>query len=1102
MPLDFVIDRLDALPATRALAEGLPAPGARQGVTGLPGSSPAVLLAALARRLAQRVFVVITPTPTDAERWLADLRTLTGTAVALYPQREALGAEEPHFEIAGERVETLELLLSGQVRVLVTTARAAAERTGVPGTLQSMRLVLAKGEQGAGNGTLRETVERLEAMGYVRVPTVTEVAQFSVRGGILDVYGFGMAAPGRLEWWGDDIESLRTFDLDSQRSGEAIERVTILPVRTEGRETGGVGAHHAAPLQPQRQSLLDLLPSDALIVLEQESALGQEVEHAWAEAAHHLEVARRLGEEAPAREALFVDPAAWRAQLARFPRIALDPGEAAVRFPIAPPEPIDRDIKRLRQIVATEPATVILCDNEGQLERLEELLGGNRATLAVGALDGGFLLPGLRVLTDHEIFRRARRLRRPRRYREATATAATRALKAGDYVVHLEHGIGIYRGIQMIPVGAEGGTLEVAVVEYEGGSRLNVPLYRLDQLEPYRTAADGDAPPPRLHRLGTTTWQRQRDKTRAAIRQMAVELLDLYARRQLAAGFAFPPDTPWQRELESAFLYEDTPDQRRASEEVKRDMERARPMDRLLVGDVGYGKTEVALRAAFKAVQAGKQVAVLVPTTILAEQHGRTFRERLADYPVRIQVLSRFRGPKDTKLVTRKLETGEVDVVIGTHRLLSRDVGFHDLGLLIVDEEHRFGVRHKERLKALKLAVDVLTLTATPIPRTLHLSLAGLRDLTLLETPPKDRSPVLTFIEPWDDGLIEEAVARELDRAGQVYFVHNRIETIATIAERVRALAPPRARIAVAHGQLKEAELDAVMARFVGGEVDILVSTMIVESGLDVPNANTMIVNRADQLGLAQLYQLRGRVGRSHRRAYCYLLVPDLVDAEAEERLRVLEHHTDLGSGYRIALRDLELRGAGNLLGGAQSGHAQAVGFDTYLRWLQETVEALKSGKGDEGQRTRVPPEVILDLPAHLSDAYVPDEAVKLDLYRRLARAEAASEIQAVREELRDRFGPLPDDAQRLLLVSELRALGAGVGLEMVLVKGDEARLTFARDASPRLAGLTAALDAVQFEAEVRRAAPLSLRLRRLGGEPIGSGLVRALTAVLADAHL
>jgi transcription-repair coupling factor (superfamily II helicase) len=532
-------------------------------------------------------------------------------------------------------------------------------------------------------------------------------------------------------------------------------------------------------------------------------------------------------------------------------------------------------------------------------------------------------------------------------------------------------------------------------------------------------------------------------------------------------------------------------------------MERPRPMDRLLVGDVGYGKTEVALRAAFKAVQAGKQVAVLVPTTILAEQHGRTFRERLADYPVRVEVLSRFRGPKQAKEATRRLETGELDIVIGTHRLLSKDVSFHDLGLLVVDEEHRFGVRHKERLKALKLAVDVLTLTATPIPRTLHLSLAGLRDLTLLETPPKDRSPVLTFVEPWDDGLLEEGLARELDRAGQVYFVHNRIETIDTIAERVRALAPPRARVAVAHGKQKGATLDDVMSRFVGGEVDILVSTMIVESGLDVPNANTMFVSRADQFGLAQLYQLRGRVGRSHRRAYCYLLVPDLVDPDADERLHVLEHHTDLGSGYRIALRDLELRGAGDLLGAAQSGFAQAVGFDTYLRWLQETVTAMKQGERGAGSGSApfAAPEVILDQPAHLSDAYVPDEAVKLDLYRRLARAGAASEIEAVREELRDRFGPLPEDAQRLLLVSELRVLGARLGLETVLVKGDEARLTFARDANPRLAGLTAALDAVQFEADVRRAAPLSLRLRRLGGEAIGPGLVRALAAALADTH-
>ena len=1098
MPLDFLLDRFGELPATRSLIERLPAPGRRIGAGGLPGSSPAVLVATLARQLPQRVFTVVAPTPADGERWLADLQTLLGPdGPALYPQRESLGVEEPHYELAGERIETLEALLGGSVRILVTTARASAEHTAVPAALEQSRLVIEVGKE---ERRLTDTTQRLDAMGYARVPTVTEVAQYSIRGGILDVYGFGMAAPARVEWWGDEVASVRSFDLDSQRSGETLDRITILPVRAES-ENSDVGAQQAPPL---RRNLLDLLPTDTVVIVDQESAVEREVERAWADAAHHLEVARRMGEEPPSRDDLLLDPGAWRSRLARLARVAVSDAETEQRFPLAPPDHVDRDLKRLRQIVATPPPTVILCDNEGQLERLEELLGVDRATLAVGALDGGFIMPTLRILTDHEIFRRARRLRRPRRYRSAVSTAASRPLTPGGYVVHLEHGIGIYRGLQTIAVGAEGVTLEVAVVEYEGGDRLNVPLYRIDQLEPYRTVGrdgDGDAPPPRLHRLGATTWQRQRDKTRAAIRAMAAELLNLYARRQLATGYAFPPDTPWQRELESAFLYEDTPDQRRASDEVKRDMERARPMDRLLVGDVGYGKTEVAVRAAFKAVQAGKQAVVLVPTTILAEQHGRTFRERLADYPVRIEVLSRFRNSKEMAALVQRIANGEVDIVIGTHRLLSPDVKFKDLGLLIVDEEHRFGVRHKERLKTLKLSVDVLTLTATPIPRTLHLSLAGLRDLALLETAPKDRSPVLTFVEPWDDALLEEAMARELDRGGQVYFVHNRIETIDTIAARVQALAP-RARLAVAHGQMREQDLEAVMGRFVRGEVDILVSTMIVESGLDVPNANTMIVDRADRFGLAQLYQLRGRVGRSHRRAFCYLLVPDQVDVQAEERLQVLEHHTDLGSGYRIALRDLELRGAGNLLGGEQSGHVQAVGFDTYLRWLEETVRSLKQGDPGAGSREQfAPPDVTLDLPAHLPDSYVADDDAKLDLYRRLARAEQACEIQAVREELRDRFGPLPPEAERLLLVAELRALGGQVGLETVLIKGDEARLTFRRDAAPRLTGLQVALEAVQFEADVRRAVPLSLRLRRLGGESIGPGLVRALTAVLRDHH-
>ena len=633
----------------------------------------------------------------------------------------------------------------------------------------------------------------------------------------------------------------------------------------------------------------------------------------------------------------------------------------------------------------------------------------------------------------------------------------------------------------------------MAVVEYEGGDRLNVPLYRLDQLERYRAAGDdGDRPPPRLHRLGGASWQRVRERTRQAIKQMAAELLDLYARRQVTGGFAFPPDTRWQRELESSFLYEDTPDQRKATEDIKRDMEQPKPMDRLLVGDVGYGKTEVAVRAAFKAVQGGKQVAVLVPTTILAEQHGRTFLERLADYPIKIEVLSRFRTGKEQKQALERLATGETDIVIGTHRLLSKDVVLKDLGLLIVDEEHRFGVKHKERLKAIRLAVDVLTLTATPIPRTLHLSLSGLRDLTLIETPPRDRSPILTFVEPWDDGLLEEAFARELDRGGQVFAVHNRIETIETIAARVRALAP-RAQVGVAHGQMPAEELEEVMRRFVSGEVNILVSTMIVESGLDVPNANTMVVHDAHRFGLAQLYQLRGRVGRSHRRAYCYLLVPDTIDADAEERLKVLEHHTDLGAGYRIALKDLELRGAGNLLGAEQSGHAQAVGFDLYLRWLEETVRALR---GQGGGEQPLPPDVVLDRPAHLPDGYVPDDDVKLDLYRRLARSASSGEIDALRDEMRERFGPPPAEAETLLDMARLRVTGGALGLQHVLVRADEARLTFRAGTQPRLAGLTAALDDVQLAAEVRRTVPLSLRLVRLGGEQMTPALVRALRAV------
>ncbi len=1099
-----------ALPAYRGLKGLLPGPGGRLGVGGLPGSAPSLLVAALAEDDRQRPVLVVAATPADAERWMADLAVLGEDGVRLYPQREALGEEEPHLEIAGPRVETIEAVLSGGAQVVVTTIRAVAERTRMPRAVARWRLTLRRGQA----IRMAEVVERLGLMGLERRPSVLDVAQYSVRGGLVDVYAFGMAAPTRIEWWGDEIVSIRRFDLETQRSAEEIEAVMVLPVSAGVPERGAGAAspgragedgegREPGAAESERQSLLELLPWDTLLVVDR-GVEPAESERLWQEAAHHLEVARRRGEDVPGREAVLVEPAVFGRLWGRFGRLELDREPVEHSFQLSPPPSVERDLERLTRLVAGRP-TLILCDNEGQLERLEELLsqGGERElparlTLAIGALQGGFQLPDLVVLTDHEIFRRLRRVRPARRYRAALASPGAGPLRPGDYVVHLEHGIGIYRGTQTIEVGS--GAIEVAVLEYEGGDRLNVPLYRIDQIEPYRSAGgegegNGDGfKPPRLDRLGGARWQRQRERTQRAVRQMAAELLDLYARRSVASGFAFPPDTRWQHELESSFLYDDTPDQRRATEEVKRDMERPRPMDRLIVGDAGYGKTEVAVRAAFKAVQAGKQVALLVPTTVLAEQHARTFAERLASFPVQLAVLSRFRSPAEQRAVLAGLAQGRIDIVIGTHRLLSRDVVFRDLGLLIVDEEHRFGVRHKERLKALRLQVDVLTLTATPIPRTLHMALSGLRDLTLIQTPPRDRSPVVTLVEPWDDELLEEAMARELDRGGQVFFVHNRIETIEPVAARVRMLVP-RARVEVAHGQMAERQLDEVMRRFAAGEVDVLVSTMIVESGLDVPNANTMIVNHAERFGLAQLYQLRGRVGRGHRRAYCYLLVPDQVDPEAEYRLKVLEQHTELGSGYRIALRDLEFRGAGNLLGAEQSGYAHAVGFDLYLRWLAEAVAALKG----EGREAGPPPDVVYDAPAHLPDSYVPDEDAKVDLYRRLARAVRHDEIAALRAELRDRFGPVPREAEGLLVVSELRALGQRLGLATVVVRGDEARLVFRAGAAPRLAGLAAALEDVQFAAEVRRTVPLSLRLTRLGGVATGIGLVRAMAKALGE---
>lgn len=1108
MALPRLLDVLAGLPGYHDTRAALPTGAGTLRLGGLAGSSDAVLVATLARDLPHRLFVVVTDQLADAERWLADLQTLVDDVpVALYPPREGFGEVEPHAEVAGERVETLERLSRGALRVLLTTSRALLERTSLPAALRASRLEIRKGD----TRRPEALAAHLDAVGFERVPMVEDVAQFSVRGGIFDIYGFGMAEPVRLEFWGDEIIELRHFDLNTQRTTRPAELALVLPVDGRVREAGGA---------TERVSVTELLGPDAIVVIPAGSAVRPELQRTWDESAHHIELARRRGEEAPPRDALFRSPDETAAALARLATLQLLPtsgslarrserrlrdeedrpapadlgvGRADVSFAILPPEPVSRDLRVLRRLTRTPPATVILCDNSGQAERLDELLGEDgpvQAALAIGVLDGGFVVPGkLRVLTDHEIFRRDRRLRRARRYGTGAALDTIGALKPGDYVVHLEHGIGIYRGIERVFFREQ--TIEAAVIEYEGGDRLNVPLYRIDQVERYRSAGDvgGDMPPPRLHRLGGKKWQAQREKTRTAILEMTQELLELYARRRVATRPAHTVDGPWQRQLESSFLFEDTPDQRKATNDVKGDMEGERPMDRLLVGDVGYGKTEIAIRAAFKAVQSGRQVAVLVPTTILAEQHGRNFSDRLADFPVRIEVMSRFQTPKQQAEVVKALNDGTIDIVIGTHRLLSPDVQFKRLGLIVVDEEHRFGVKHKERLKQLKLDTDVLTLTATPIPRTLHQSLAGLRDMTLMQTAPRDRSPVLTFVEPWDDGLLEEGISRELDRGGQVFFVHNRIETIQAIADHLHRLVP-RARIAVGHGQMKERDLEAVMKRFVEGEVDVLVSTLIVESGLDVPNANTMFVNRADHFGLAQLYQLRGRVGRSHRRAYCYLIAPDQMDEDAERRLQVLEHHTELGAGYRVALKDMELRGAGNLLGAEQSGFVHSVGFDLYLRLLDETVRQLSQG---DGARPFVPADVSLDQPAYLPDDFIPAQDAKLDVYRRLTACRTAAAIDDLRTEVRDRFGPLPPAAEALFASALLRVLGAAIGVDGVLVRGSDARVNFRADAVPRLKGLSAAFHEVQFQVEVRRTSPLALKLVRLGGAEMLDGLVRAL---------
>ena len=1089
-----ILAAIEACSQVRELARSMPPPGRPFVVSDAPGSARTALVAAL-HRTTGRVLVLVAADPAGAASAQADLEVLLGEgASALYPQREALPYEsaEPHLEIGGQRVEAVEALFSARARLFVTTLRALQERVAVPDRLARLRLTLRQGEE----QPLAALVQALEERGFERVTLVEEVGQFAVRGGLLDLFSFGAPEPTRIELLGDEILSIRTFDILDQRSTGNLSEIHVLPVDFVG----------SGDTRPEvNRSLLELLPPETVLVRTGEGSWPASLRHTWEQVERfHAELPDQ-GRHAPVPRELFLDPAEAERMLGAFSCLELrERGSGDLSLGCEPPPTVERDMERLgvllREGAARETRTLLLCDNEGQAQRLEEILADARGNLpadahvAVGTLEGGFVLgctrPRLCVLTDHEIFCRARRVRRGHRFRGAVALESLAQLTPGDWVVHLDHGVGRFLGLERIT--ARGQEMESLTIEYAGDEILRVPVYRLDLVERWVGDTE-DAEPPRVHRIGGRHWKTLRRRTEAAIERMTAELVQLYARREAARRTPYSPDTRWQKELEASFLYEDTPDQRRATADVKSDMQSSRPMDRLICGDVGYGKTEIAVRAAFKAVQDGRQVAVLAPTTILVEQHRRTFEQRLADYPVEVAALSRFRAAGEVRSLRERLAAGCVDVVIGTHRLLSPDVEFNDLGLVIVDEEQRFGVKHKERLKELRIAVDVLTLTATPIPRTLYLSLSGLRDVTLIRTPPRDRVPILTNVVPWSDHLVGQAIARELDRGGQVFFLHNRVETIESAADDVARLAPD-ARIDVVHGQMTPRELEDAMAGFVSGSVDVLVCSAIIENGLDVPNANTLVVDHAERFGLSQLYQIRGRVGRSDRRAYCYLIAAADVSEEAERRLKVLEHYTELGSGYSVALKDLQLRGAGNLLGADQSGFANAVGLDVYLRLLESAVEKLR---GKSTDREHDEPEVALGGSAFLPDGYVSDPGQKLHLYRRLSRISGHAEVGELRHELADRFGPPPPEVERLLDQATLRLLGRTLGIERILARGRSGRITFAPGVVPRLTSLEGPLLNRQVEVSVKRMSPLSLELEQVGPFSLTETLVKALAALI-----